>query len=85
MGHPLAEQLFVSGYHSLLSITLSGQVTMLSPPPGFILIERALRDEGTSYCYLPAGSGYAEADPALLSVVEGALAKISDPVRRGAT
>jgi uridine phosphorylase len=62
----------------------SGQVTTLGPPPYFILIERALRDEGTSYHYLPAGCEYAEADPALLSVVEGALATISDPVERGA-
>jgi uridine phosphorylase len=53
--------------------------------PYFILIERALRDEGTSYHYLPAGSEYAEADPALLSVAEDALAMITDPVERGAT
>jgi uridine phosphorylase len=81
----VAEQLFASGCRLLLSITSSGQVTTLGPPPYFILIERALRDEGTSYHYLPAGSEYAEADPALLSVVEGALATIGDLVERGAT
>jgi uridine phosphorylase len=80
-----AEQLFASGCRLLVSITSSGQITTLGPPPYFILIERALRDEGTSYHYLPAGQAYAEADPALLSVVEGALAKIGDPVARGAT
>ena len=37
---------------AFLSITSSGQVTTLGPPPYFILIERALRDEGTSYHYL---------------------------------
>jgi hypothetical protein len=78
-----AEQLFASGCRLLVSITSSGQITTLGPPPYFILIERALRDEGTSYHYLPAGHAYAEADPALLSVVEGALAKIGDPVARG--
>src|SRR6202008_3060644 len=72
----VAEQLFASGCRLLLSITSSGQVTTLGPPPYFILIERALRDEGTSYHYLPAGSEYAEADPALLSVVEGVQATI---------
>ena len=62
----VAEQLFASGCRLLLSITSSGQVTTLGPPPYFILIERALRDEGTSYHYLPADSEYAEADPGLL-------------------
>src|SRR6202046_1629022 len=81
----VAEQLFASGCRLLLSITSSGQVTTLGPPPYFILIERALRDEGTSYHYLPSDSEYAEADPALLSVVEGALPTIGDLVERGAT
>jgi uridine phosphorylase len=80
----VAEQLFASGCRLLLSVTSSGQVTTLGPPY-FILIERALRDEGTSYHYLPAGSEYAETDPALLSVVEGVLATIGDLVERGAT
>src|SRR3984885_10579442 len=66
----VAEQLFASGCRLLLSITSSGQVTPLGPSPYLILIERALRDEGTSYHYLPPDSEYAEADPALLSVVE---------------
>ena len=81
----MAEWLVVSGRHSLLNITSPRQVTTLDPLPYFILIERALRDEGTSYHYLPASSGYAEAELAPLSVVEGALAKISDPVQPGAT
>ena len=81
----VAEQLFASGCRLLLSITSSGQVTTLGPPPYFILIERALRDEGTSYHYLPAGPEYAEADPALLSIAEDALATINEPVERGAT
>jgi uridine phosphorylase len=49
----LAEQLFVSGCRLLVSITSAG---MVQPPPGhsrFLLIEGALRDEGTSYHYLP--------------------------------
>jgi hypothetical protein len=52
----VAEQLFASGCLLLLSVTSSGQVTTLGPPPYFILVERAFRDEGTSYHYLPAGS-----------------------------
>lgn len=49
----LAEQMFVSGCELLISMTSAGVVN--SPPEGvrFILIETALRDEGTSYHYLP--------------------------------
>ncbi|WP_372637009.1 nucleoside phosphorylase [Fodinibius sp.] len=49
----LAEQMFASGCEFLISITSAGTI---SPPPGgeqFILIDQALRDEGTSYHYLP--------------------------------
>jgi len=81
----VAEQLFASGCRLLLSITSSGQVTTLGPPPYFILIERALRDEGTSYHYLPSDSEYAEADPGLLVIAETALINVDDPVERGAT
>ena len=46
------------------SITSSGQLSPLGPRPYFVLIEGALRDEGTSYHYLPP-SDYATADPEL--------------------
>lgn len=49
----LAEELFACGCELLISITSSGQITALGEPPYFILIDRALRDEGTSYHYLP--------------------------------
>ena len=81
----VAEQLFASGCRLLLSITSSGQVTTLGPPPYFILIDRALRDEGTSYHYLPSDAEYAEADPDLLVIAEAALTNVGDPVERGAT
>lgn len=81
----VAEQLFASGCHLLLSTTSSGQVTTLGPPPYFILIERALRDEDTSYHYLPLDSEFAEADSGLLVIAESALANMDDPVERGAT
>ena len=49
----LAEELFACGCKLLVSITSSGQITALGDPPYFILIDKALRDEGTSYHYLP--------------------------------
>ncbi len=50
----LAEQLFASGCKLLLSMTSSGQLVQPMEPPYFILIGKAVRDEGTSYHYLPA-------------------------------
>lgn len=49
----VAEELFVSGCELLISVTSAGQITPLASPPYFVLLERALRDEGTSYHYLP--------------------------------
>ena len=80
----LAEQLFASGCRLLVSITSSGQIAPLRPPPYFILIERALRDEGVSYHYLPP-SDYAEADPRLVATIAEGLDRVDEPVERGAT
>lgn len=49
----VAEQLFASGCKLLVSVTSAGQITDSGPTPYFVLIDRALRDEGTSYHYLP--------------------------------
>ncbi len=49
----VAEELFASGCQLFISITSAGQILPVSQPPYMILIEQALRDEGTSYHYLP--------------------------------
>lgn len=68
------------------SPTSAGQTTDNGPPPYFVLIDRALRDDGTSYPYLPPGT-FAEApDPALLARVEKALSALPGiAVYRGPT
>ncbi len=52
----VAEELFASGCKLLISITSAGQLVEVGQPPYVVLIERALRDEGTSYHYLPPSS-----------------------------
>ncbi|MBN9389129.1 MAG: nucleoside phosphorylase [Chloroflexi bacterium] len=49
----VAEELFASGCQLLISLTSAGQILPEGNPPYVVLIERALRDEGTSYHYLP--------------------------------
>lgn len=80
----LAEQMFASGCRLLISLTSAGMLEPLSEPPYFVLVERSLRDEGTSYHYLPP-SDYAEADPALLTHFADALAASELKVFRGGT
>ena len=50
----VAEELFASGCRLLLSLTSAGQIVAAGPPPYFVVIDRALRDEGTSYHYAAA-------------------------------
>jgi uridine phosphorylase len=75
----VAEQLFASGCGLLVNLASAGQITDVGPPPYYILVKRALRDEGTSYHYAPP-SPYADADPALLALARGALAAAVQPV-----
>jgi uridine phosphorylase len=80
----VAEELFASGCKLLISVTSAGQLVQLRSPPYFILIERALRDEGTSYHYLPP-SEHSAADGELLAKMDGAFDGLCVPVLRGAT
>ena len=50
----VAEELCASGCRLVVSVTSAGVITPLGVPPYFVLIERALRGEGTSHRYLPA-------------------------------
>src|SRR5205807_3132513 len=68
----VAEELFVSGCRLLISMTSAGQIVARGPTPYFVVIDRALRDEGTSYHYLPP-SECCEADPALVELAMQAM------------
>ena len=63
---------FASGCHFLISITSAGQIAPAGKPPYFVVIDRALRDEGTSYHYA-APSEYSEAGPHLVATAARAL------------
>jgi uridine phosphorylase len=68
----IAEELFACGCRLLVSVTSAGQIVAAGPPPYFVIIDRALRDEGTSYHYAPP-TDFAEADPALVATASHAL------------
>jgi uridine phosphorylase len=68
----IAEELFACGCRVLISLTSAGQIHSIASPPYFVVIDRALRDEGTSYHYA-ASAAFAEADPDLVARASSAL------------
>lgn len=80
----VAEEMFASGCELLISVTSSGQITPAGEPPYFVLIDRALRDEGTSYHYLSAAD-WSNAPDELLAQLDGAFNLSGARVLRGAT
>lgn len=80
----VAEELFASGCRLLVSVTSAGQIDATRPTPYFFLIERALRDEGTSYHYaVPAE--FADADARLVGRATDALRSRGIEASTGAT
>ncbi len=80
----VAEQLAASGARLVISITSAGLVTAASEPPYFLLIERALRDEGTSAHYLPPGA-WSHLSTKLQMQLTGAYTGLSERVVIGSS
>jgi uridine phosphorylase len=80
----LAEQLFACGCRFLVSVTSAGQIVARGQTPYFVLIDRALRDEGTSYHYLPPAE-FAEADPSLAAAALAQVNGAGERIYRGAS
>ena len=79
----VAEELFACGCQFLVSVTSAGQILAQGATPYFVLIDRALRDEGTSYHYLPP-SEFAAADLALAAAALEKLKGAGQRIYRGA-
>ena len=80
----VAEELFACGCRMLISLTSAGRIVATMNPPYFVVIDRAPRDEGTSYHYA-APSEYSEADPRLIAMAIAALAKSNRSTIVGST
>jgi uridine phosphorylase len=80
----VAEELFAYGCELLISVTSAGQIVRTAKPPYFVLIEKALRDEGTSYHYLPV-SDFSHISPELMSILSDAFLDAPVVVHNGAT
>lgn len=78
----VAEQLFAAGCELLLSVTSAGQIVSRGEPPYFVLIEEALRDEGTSHHYR-SSSSYAALGSSLQNRLQGSFEDVPVPVYTG--
>ncbi len=80
----VAEELFASGCELVVSMTSAGQIAPDLELPCVILIDRALRGEGTSHAYLPPAPAV-DADPDLIDVVATCLDGVAVRTLRGTT
>jgi purine-nucleoside phosphorylase len=80
----VTEEMFVSGCELLISITSSGRINNLDSNARFLLIEKALRDEGTSGHYIEP-SAYSNIGTRLLQKLRKNLATAQVPVDVGSS
>ncbi len=78
----VAEQLAASGARAILGLTSAGRVSPGLRIPSLVVPERALRDEGTSYHYLPAAQ-IVEGDALLTEALQRELCGLGLPVVTG--
>jgi uridine phosphorylase len=78
----VAEQLAVCGVKVAVGVTSAGRIGTKLPVPGIVVAERAVRDEGTSYHYLPPGETV-EAPPGMADALGPELEAAGLPVLRG--
>ncbi len=78
----VAEQLLVSGARVILGLTSAGRVQKSLPVPSLVVAESAVRDEGTSYHYLPA-SDMATAPPGINNCLTTELQDLGLPLHGG--
>lgn len=79
----VAEQLAASGAELILGLTSAGRVLGSLPIPSLVIAASAVRDEGTSYHYLPP-SEMVEAPKGIPDFIEREFRCLGLPVSRGA-
>lgn len=78
----IAEQLFVSGVKSVVGMASAGRVNTRMPVPGVVVVDSAIRDEGTSYHYLSKDS-IVGASKRMADALEKSCGQLMLPVLRG--
>jgi uridine phosphorylase len=78
----VAEQLHAAGVRLIVGLTSAGRISPDLPLPCLVPVRAAIRDEGTSFHYLPPGR-QVECSGVAVDVLEQELAATGWPVRSG--
>jgi uridine phosphorylase len=78
----IAEQLHAAGARVIVGLTSAGRVDPALPLPSIVVVDEAIRDEGTSLHYLPPSATVAGPSIGLAGRLAGELQSLA-PVRRG--
>jgi uridine phosphorylase len=78
----IAEQLHAAGAKLIIGLTSAGRIAPALPLPSVVVVDEAVRDEGTSLHYLAPSRTIAAPSPLLVDDLVEHLAGLS-PVRRG--
>lgn len=79
----VAEQLWAAGARLIVGITSAGRVSPNLPLPSVVLVDDAIRDEGTSLHYLAASSNVVTPTPSVVDPLIRELSSVSPNVCRG--
>ncbi len=78
----VAEQLALCGAKLIVGLASAGRLDSRIPLPAIVLADEAIRDEGTSYHYLPPGKTV-QATQSVLPALKERLGEVGLPLRRG--
>jgi uridine phosphorylase len=78
----VAEQLRVSGADVIIGLTSAGRVLDSLPVPSLVIATSAIRDEGTSYHYLPPAETI-HSSGGIAELLETELRDLDLPIKRG--
>jgi uridine phosphorylase len=80
----VAEQLRAAGAKVVVGITSAGRISPTLPLPAIVVIDEAVRDEGTSLHYLAPSTMVTTPTPGLADLLARELSGLPSPVSRGA-
>lgn len=78
----IAEQLLVAGARLILGLTSAGRVSPSLPLPSFVVVTSAVRDEGTSFHYLPP-AGRVDCPTPIADLLTEEVSLLGTPVVQG--
>lgn len=79
----VAEQLWAAGAKAIVGITSAGRISSNLPLPSIVVVDEAVRDEGTSLHYLPPSTTIVTPTPRLAELLTQELGTVASHVRRG--